>query len=318
MSTTLDDPGVLTTESQLATATQRLRNQTTATRIRFTWFGIRKTLSNGQKAQAADTFGAEHAILSASKRLLDGKHPAFKAVTSVKTRITSFWKGVSLPFPETGVRLIRQNQIDMFNHQMTGCQEDLMEAAEGLDECYGELREAARSQLGELYNADDYPLRLRDMFGVSWDFPSVEPPNYLQQLAPEVYERECQRATARFDEAVQLAEAAFMEELHSLVGHLSERLSGQNDGRPKVFRDSAVENLTDFFNRFKQLNVRSCDQLDELVDQCRDVVQGVAPQRLREDSGLRESVAQELGQVQGVLDELLVDRPRRNILRRPR
>ena len=55
---------------------------------------------------------------------------------------------------------------------------------------------------------------------------------------------------SRFNEAVQLAEQAFTEELTRLVEHLSERLSGQQDGKPKAFRDTAITNLTEFFQRF--------------------------------------------------------------------
>jgi hypothetical protein len=109
-----------------------------------------------------------------------------------------------------------------------------------------------------------------------------------------------------------------MEELQELVAHLTERLNGQVDGRPKIFRDSAVGNLTEFFQRFRQLNVRSNDQLDDLVARCQQIVRGVEPQSLRDDQGVRQHVAQQLSQVENVLDSLLVDRPRRNILRRPR
>jgi hypothetical protein len=126
-----------------------------------------------------------------------------------------------------------------------------------------------------------------------------------------------ERVAARFDEAVRLAEQAFVEELHQLVSHLSERLTGHSDGKPKVFRDSAVTKLSDFFTRFRQLNVRSNEDLDRLVDQCQQVVRGVEPQLLRDNrGGMRRQVAAELEQVQDVLDGLLVDRPRRNILRR--
>ncbi len=117
---------------------------------------------------------------------------------------------------------------------------------------------------------------------------------------------------------MQLAEAAFVDELSSLVSHLTERLSGNEDGKPKIFRDSAVENLTEFFERFRTLNVRSNEQLDEMVDQCQQIVRGIEPQALRDSSVTRNTVATELAQVQQVLDDLLVDRPRRNILRRPR
>jgi len=297
---------------------QRLRTSFAAVRIAFTWLGTRKTLTTEQKARAADTFGAEGEFLSAGKKLLDTKHPAFKAVTGVRSRIVSLWKGMSLPYPEPGVRLIRQDQIDTFTEQLANLKQELDEAVWRLDEHYAELKSAARDRLGSLFNSADYPESLRGMFQVTWDFPSVEPPDYLRQLNPDVYRRECERVASRFDEAVQLAEGAFVEELQSLVSHLSERLAGQSDGKPKVFRDSAIENLTQFFERFRQLNVRSNEQLDDLVGQCQQVVSGVEPQTLRDNQVLRTSVASELSQVQGVLDDLLVDRPRRNILRRPR
>jgi hypothetical protein len=156
------------------------------------------------------------------------------------------------------------------------------------------------------------------MFEIAFDFPSVEPPAYLRQLNPQLYEEECRRVQERFNEAVRLTEEAFTGELAKLVSHLTERLSGQEDGKPKVFRDSAVENLTEFFQRFGRLNVRSSEQLDQLVRDAQRIVRGVKPQELRNDTSLRQQVATELSRVQSVLDGLLVDRPRRNILRRPR
>ena len=109
-----------------------------------------------------------------------------------------------------------------------------------------------------------------------------------------------------------------MDERTVLLADLTERLPGREDGKPKVFRESAVGNPVEFFRRFRQLNVRSNQQLDELVAQCEQIVQGVEPQPLRESNPLRQTVASGLDQVQNVLDSLRMDRPRRNILRRPR
>ena len=123
---------------------------------------------------------------------------------------------------------------------------------------------------------------------------------------------------ARFEEAVRLAEQAFIEEFARLIDHITERLSDTgDDGSPKVFRDSAVGNLSEFFQRFKELNVRSNAQLDELVERAQRAVRGVGAQDLRDSQGLRQRVAQQLTQVQSALDGLLIDRPRRRILRQP-
>ncbi|WP_339613681.1 hypothetical protein [uncultured Rubinisphaera sp.] len=45
---------------------------------------------------------------------------------------------------------------------------------------------------------------------------------------------------------------------------------------------------------------------------------GIAPQQLRSSSHLRQQVATKLSGVQSVLDGLLVDRPRRQIIRAPK
>jgi len=304
-----------------ATATnpaEQLRTTMAAMRLSFTWFGTRKTLSADQKARAAESFGAEGSYLSAGKKLIDVKHPAFRAVSAVRNRAVSYFKGMSLPYPEPAIRLVRQDRLEGITERMREFEQELDRAVANLDRAYGFLKSAARERLGSLYNEGDYPASLRGLFSMDVDFPSVEPPDYLRQLNPALYEQECQRVQARFNEAVELAEQAFCDELAKLVSHLTERLSGTEDGKPKIFRDSAVENLTEFFERFRQLNIGSHEQLERLVGDARRVVRGVRPQHLRDDQSLRQHVATELSAVQSVLDGLLVDRPRRNILRRPR
>lgn len=316
MSTLLDETNPQTTK--ITTAANRLRTTMAAARLSFTWLGVRKSLSSQQKSQAADSFGAEGKFLSAGKKLLDTSHPAFKAVTAIRGRAVAYWKGVSLPYPESGIRLIRQDTITEFDEKIAELCVELDEAVTELNLHFGELRETARARLGDLFDVSDYPATLIGMFAIEHDYPSVEPPDYLRQLSPELYEQECLRVQSRFDEAVQLAEQAFLEELAKLVEHLTERLSGQDDGKPKVFRDSAVDNLRQFFDRFRALNVRSNEQLDELVDRAQGIVRGVATQDLRESGYLRQQIVSQLTSVQSSLDGLLVDRPRRNILRRPR
>jgi len=312
MSSLLDDP----TTDQAASPATRLRTTMAAVRLSFVWLGVRKSLSSEQKSQAADTFGAEGNYLSAGKKLFDTSHPAFRAVTAVRNRAQSLWRGMTLPYPEPGIRLIRQPDIQVFDVQMTTLKTELDEAVAELDAHFAELKAAARNQLGRLYNSDDYPSSLRGLFKLEYDFPAVEPPDYLRQLSPALYEQEQARVASRFDEAVRLAEEAFTSELAKLVSHLAERITGTEDGKPKIFRDSAVENLTEFFGRFSQLNVRSNEQLDDLVTQAQRIVRGVDPQALRDNTNLRQHVATELAGVQSVLDDLLVERPRRNILRR--
>jgi len=85
---------------------------------------------------------------------------------------------------------------------------------------------------------------------------------------------------------------------------------------PGVFRDSAIENLREFFERFRRLNIRSSPELDTLVEEAQQIVSGIEPQQLSDSVRLRQMVARDFEQIQASVGEMLVDRPRRNILRR--
>jgi hypothetical protein len=224
------------------------------------------------------------------------------------------WKCLTLPFPEPGIRLIRQHEIDAFNNQMTGFRTELQQAVEKLDDHYSELKAAAQRRLGDLYDPNDYPVSLKGLFNVEWDFPSVEPPDYLLQLNPAIYDQERARVASRFEEAVQLAEQAFLSEFGKLIEHLTERLTSDT-GEKKIFRDSAVTNLTEFFERFRQLNVRSNSDLDALVNRAQQLIGDVNAQTLRDNAALRQQIAQQMTRVQASIDGMMVNMPRRRIIR---
>lgn len=315
MTSTMNPPRA-NTRANTASPAQRLHAAFAAVRVSFAWLGVRKTLTPDQKAQAADTFNAEGQYLSAAKKLLDTQHPAFKAVTAVRNRIVAHWRGSSLPYPEPGIRLIRQDAIENFDDRMTCMRDELAEAVETLDRQYDELRSAAAERLGDLYNPADYPPSLSGLFTVEWDFPSVEPPSYLLELNPALYEQEKQRMAQRFEQAVELAESAFVEEFGKLIGHVTERLSGVNEnGQPKTFRNSCIENLREFFERFRSLNVHSSKELDDLVDTAQQALGNTGPQKLREDTDLRQQIATQFSAVASSLEGMMVDRPRRRVLR---
>lgn len=294
---------------------QRLRRTAAAVRVMLHWWGVHRALTAQQKEEFGTVTAADTRFLTAGKKLVDTRHEAFRRLTSVRTRITNYWRGLSLPYVEPGVRLIRQADIPAFVHTLEGFREELHEAEQQLNAVYEEVKADAQRRLGRLYNPADYPPEVRGLFSVEWDFPSVEPPSYLMRVAPEVFEEERRRVLSRFEEAVRLAEQAFATEFGRLLSHLTERLTSGETGERRVFRDSAVTNLGDFFARFQQLNVRSNPELDALVEEAQRLVRGVSPQDLRDNDSLRLQVAAEMVRVQEQVEGLITDAPRRRLVR---
>ena len=316
MTNVLEPEARFSSQAQTSNASQRIRQSFTACRLKFKWIGTTRSLNSDQKTQAAESFGAEGTSISAGKRLIDTKHEAYRNLTSLRSQITRYWKDNSLAFPEeTGVRLIKQDRISEFDSAFRRYRSELNDAVRQLDVHFSDLKEAARLRLGALYDDSDYPTSLEGEIEMNWEFPNLEVPSYLRQLNPAVYAEQSRKVTERFERSVEIAEQAFIEQLDGLVNHLAERISSSEDGRPKIFRDSAVQNFKEFFDRFRSLNVSSNEQLDELVARCEQMVSGVQPQQLRDNESLRRSLATNLSTVQSSLDQMLVDRPRRNILR---
>lgn len=252
------------TPLEAASPAQRLRRLAAAVRVHFTWWGVHKTLTAQQKEEVGATYAADARFLTAGKKLIDTRHQAFRQLTSLRTRISKYWRDLTLPYTEPGMRLIRQSDVESFVHSLEGFRDELSEAEGSLNAVYEQIRADARERLGRLYNPADYPPEVKGLFAVSWDFPSIEPPSYLLRIAPELYQQEQERVSRRFEEAVQLAEQAFLAEFARLVSHLTERLGNDGEGQRRIFRDSAVTNLLGFFDRFRHLNVRSNEELDQL------------------------------------------------------
>lgn len=267
-----------------------LRAESAASRLSFEKFGVRRALTDAQKAEAADVFSTNPKALSASKRLFDTTNPRWRAVTCIFSQAKAIWRNHTLPFPEPGVRLLRKNNIPKLEEELAKLKAQLHDAVAALDEDYDTIRAQAREQLGQLFNEADYPGSLAGQFCMSWDYPAVEVPSYLAELSPELYERERQRVAAQFDEAVRLAEQAFTDEFAKLVENLGERLTPDEQGKPKMLRTSTVENLRDFFTKFESMSLRSNPGLDDLVTKAKNLMEGRSAQDLRDNDALRATM----------------------------
>lgn len=302
-----DNAGVVETANEL-------RQTMGAVKLSFSWLGTQRKLSDLQTKQAADTFHAATDLVTASKRLIDTKNATYRTLTAIKSQASSYWRSMTLPYPQEGVRLIKQADVAAFEDKMREYKEQLAAAASNLQLEYESIKEAAREKLGDLFNPLDYPPTLEGVFEIKWEYPPVEPPNYLMTFNPELYAQEQSRIQQRFEAAVIMAEDAFAEQLQEMIAHLIERLTDEPDGTKKQFRASAIENFKEFYENFRRMNVRSNAQLDGLIQQANDLVAGIDPADLRKNGDLRRNLSQQMTTVKTALDTMITNAPRRRVL----
>jgi hypothetical protein len=262
---------------------------------------------------AADAFGASPTALRLSKKLLDARHPAVRQLTALRGEAREVWVRSTLPYVEPGVRLLRRDRVGEMAATFAATHGQVCEAADVLQAQRGRLLSEAEERLGSLFSVGDYPETFANAFGLDVTFPNVEPPDYLMGINPELYRREQERVRASFESAVANAQAEFTEELAQLVGHLRDRLSGATpDGRPHVFRDSAIGNIREFIGRVRSISIETDGALAALLAETEGLLDGVSPNSLRADETLRERVATQLA---GIEESITVAMPARRITR---
>lgn len=303
-----------TTNQGVAESANELRTTMGAVKLSFSWLGTQRKLSDTQTKQAADTFHAATDLVTASKRLIDTKNSTYRTLTALKSQASSYWRSMTLPYPQDGIRLIKQSDIAAFEDKMREFKEQLSAAAANLQLEYESIKEAAREKLGDLFNPADYPPTLEGVFDIKWEYPPVEPPNYLMTFNPELYQQEQSRIQQRFESAVMMAENAFAEQLQEMIAHLIERLTDEPDGTKKAFKASAIENFKEFYENFQHMNVRSNAQLEGLIRQANELVSGIDVKDLRKNNDLRQNLTQQMTGVKNALDSLITNAPRRRVM----
>jgi len=205
-----------------------LRKDTMAVSLKLRRFGKRRSMTTDQVRTSAEAFGADPEYVGGSKRLLNDKHVRYKAVSAALSQARVTWKAMTVPFPEPGKRLMRRSKLAEFEAAMQSHVDALGNAVAALDEIYhAELIPEAQERLHDLFDESNYPQSLAGTFAVDWEYPSIEPPDYLKQMAPEIYEAEQRRIQARFDEAIAMTEQAFEAELASLVQSIQDQVTPQ-------------------------------------------------------------------------------------------
>lgn len=296
------------------TASKSLESQVIGCSLSVHWWGISKQAGVEILSSVADTFGANRKFLKIEKKLINIKNIYYKNLCETKGAIIQYWKQITLPYVENGVRLIKKDLVDTFEKRMETLKLDLQDRVLDLSNNYEQLKQESQTALQGLFNPGDYPESLANLFSFHWAYPNLNPPEYLLLHNPALYRRQQEEVRAKFEKAVVKAEQAFGGELQSLVTRLAERMAPNEDGSRKVFRDSTVtDNFKEFFERFKTISVCNSSDLQDIVDKAEKIISGVNPSYLKTDSIARQDLASQMLEVSKLLEDKIGVQARRVI-----
>lgn len=331
-------------------ACEQLKELTAAVRLR-SHGATTKTVgltSEEKKAAAAAIGVTAEGFSGGGLKLYSPKVEPVKNVNSAITALKTFHESLARiqyvsDGRKEGVRLLPREVIPEYIEGMTRAKATLAATLSELQEKRDLVLEDAKIRLKDKFDAAAYPDTFVGTIDFSWDWPNLDPPNYLAEIAPEAYEKAVQDRLARFNETLSGHEeeylSALMEYMEWMVSRTEYVKKGQREKDPKtgkekevkrnaacgrVFHEKSIENILDFLGGFKLLRniVPFPGKVLELVNEAEEAVKdrrgniyrpGTLTQHMKTDSGYRAELHEKFSTIKEGLSEFLVDRPRRRL-----
>ena len=256
---------------------------------------------------------ADPEAIHVSKELLDS--PEMQLIGSLDGDIRRWLNVRSLPTQgllKGGVYRVPLTLVDDVDRSLENFAGTRNSMIDSFIDTYPERIRKAQIRLRSLFDTADYPSvgTLRSMFGFEYRYLTFDVP---EVLAEHLKSREREKAVEAITAEAEEIKSALREGFKTLLDHAVDRLGNNKDGKKKVFRDTLIANLGEFFTYFNDKNLVGDGELATLVEKARAVMEGVEVGDLRSDDGLRDSVRSKLDEVKAEMDRNITIRPRRRI-----
>jgi hypothetical protein len=214
-------------------------------------------------------------------------------------------------FIKSGVFVVRLDMVQAFEAHLAAQNKRLAaELIPAFKRAYPAQVQQAEQRLKDQFDIRDYPdASLFDTaFGVEWGWVTFGVP---ENVPADVRARELKKLQEKMLDAEKEIRAALRESFNDLLAAAVERLKVAPGEKPKVFRDSLLENFTQFFDTFKAKNLMDDRELEAVVEKARTVIAKVTPDALRERSTVRQKTVAAFEQVKAEVDKLVASAPSR-------
>jgi hypothetical protein len=182
---------------------------------------------------------------------------------------------------------------------------------------YPVQRDEAQQRLRSLYDPDNYPEvgEIPYLFKMTWKcgkLPGLDPSDTLKSVNSAIYKHEMDKAAEMCKELLTEVEDGLLTAMGEFVDHLIGCLGFKENGSPKIFKASTVNNFSHFLRQLPELNITNNGELVALGEKAKALMAGVDATNLRKDLNFREQVRQKLSDFKATsVNEAMKAKPKR-------
>jgi hypothetical protein len=252
----------------------------------------RGKFGNRRKAStAAVTVQSDKALLSLSKRLLES--PELKAVAALDNEVSAYLSTMCLrSLFKGGVYLLPIGLVEEVDAALQLFEARRLELVNACVGTYLERVAETQKRLDVLSNDRDYPTvdQFRATFYMEHSYITFDTPARLKAINPAIFAAERAKAEAKLAAVADDCRHAMRAGMQELIDRMVERLTPGDDGKPKKFHKTMVENFNEFLRTFELRNITDDAELAAVADKARGLLAGVNPDVLRSDDLVRRNV----------------------------
>jgi hypothetical protein len=269
------------------------------------WTG--RKLDKRASQDVTDQAQAAKGVANVSKKLL-GDCAELDAVSKFVANARNVHYSSTVPWSDTGMRLLPTAKFFKYQQQMTALQTEFARLVEEFLNAYQWEISQAQVKLGSLFNPDEYPsvesLKHKFRFATNY-IPLPEVSDWRLDMEQTALDTLKSHYETFYTSQLQTAMSDVWARTHKALSAMSERLDyGVDPATKKIFRDSLVTNVLDVVELLDDFNITKDVQMSAMKAKLEDTLRGVTPDALREDSYLRAETKRQVDSLIAALPSL--------------
>ena len=250
------------------------------------WTGRKKDKRASQ--DVVEQNAAAAGVANVNKKLL-ADSDSLRAIQQHVTATRAMHTHMTMPWSNSGLRLLPTAQFFKYNEAMTEMQNEFHRLTQAFLDSYNDEVIDVQVKLGDLFSRDDYPTveALQRKFRMSISYTDVPTGDFRVALPAEAIAELKANMTANFQNNFETAMNDVWTRLHKALSSMSERLDYTDKENKKVFRDTLVSNVTDMIELLRVCNVTNSTQMEAMANRLDEAMSGVTPDALRDDDYFR-------------------------------
>lgn len=253
---------------------------------------------------------ADKDLIKVTKITLDA--PQHKAIRSLHSQIKKYLRTKSLPIPKfmkSSYFIPNQDIVEVFERLEKFIEEHDEDLLPSLVKHYEHAKAEAKKRLKSAYDEEDYPSVqvLKNACYIAPEVLELRTPEKLKSVSPSLYAKQTKALEAKFSETLMEMRTYLRSSILEMVQHLEEKLKGKDEeGRPKVIRESALKHIEEFIESFNaSRNVTNDTELQSILGKLRQVMSGASIEMVRGDEQFRAQLARSVAGINKQLTSLV-------------